>query len=316
MSNKTQIYQLCPHNCYLMQSYLIKTPNNKLVMIDGGHNYYMKNAYLQHAIRAILGLKDGDYFEIDAWFFSHGHVDHYGEFTMMMKEYSVNSNYKVKNFYFDFPDFEKSDFDKSDYNLEFLGTFKDSLNTYAKVSGIKVDGDYYDFLNGKVINKQAVKKGLTIEVDGVLFDVLQTWDECDEQVNANSLVIRVSESNKKTKTCLFLNDASVNSGNRLLNTYGNKLKSDIVQMAHHGQAGVDKNVYDAVGAKIRLWPTTFWLWSDHEIWRVDEVRSWLGIKENDYTDGDILACCYDAYPENPTSVEDWKTCVQKMKIEL
>ena len=64
MSNKTEIYQLCPHNCYLMHSYLIKTPNDKIIVIDGGHNYYMKKAYLPHAIRAILGLNDGDYFEI------------------------------------------------------------------------------------------------------------------------------------------------------------------------------------------------------------------------------------------------------------
>ena len=167
-----------------------------------------------------------------------------------------------------------------------------------------------------MINQQSVNKGLILEIDSVLFDILQTWDESDEQVNANSLVIRVSEKNKGTQTCLFLNDASVNSGNRLLNAYGEKLKSDIVQMAHHGQAGVDKNVYDAVNAKRRLWPITFWLWQDHKIWRVDEVRSWFGIEENNYTDGDILACAYSEYPKDYTSISYWEKCVDKMKIVL
>ena len=313
---KTEIYQLCPHSGYLMQSYLIKTPNDKIVMIDGGHNYYMEKAYLPSAIRAILGLNEGEYFEIDSWFFSHGHIDHYGEFTMMMKEYDKNSNYKVNNFYFDFPDFLNSNYDSSDYSVEFLESFKSALDTYATVNGIEFDGRYYDTLNGKYVNAQLIKDGLTFEIDGVLFDILQTWCDTDEQVNANSLIIKVSESNKNTKTCLFLNDASVSSGNRLIKTYGEKLKCDIVQMSHHGQAGVDKNVYDIVDAKIRLWPTTFWLWQDHETWRVDEVRGWLKIEENNYTEGDILACRYGEYPADYRSIKDWSACVQKMKIEL
>ena len=313
---KTEIYQLCPHSGYLMHSYLIKTPNNKIVVIDGGHTYYMEKAYLPHAIRAILGLNDGDYFEIDALFLSHGHVDHYGEFAMMMKEYDKNSNYKINNFYFDFPDFANSKFDTSDYSLENLALLKNSFETYAQVNDIAVDGSYYDFLNGAVINKSAVEKGLTFNIDGVDFDILQTQDESDDQVNGNSLIIRVSESNKKGKTCLFLNDASVVSGARLLKKYGSALKSDMVQMAHHGQAGVDKDVYYAIDASIRLWPTPFWLWNDHETWKMDEVRGWLGITSENYTKNDILACGYSAYPENYSSVEDWKKCVDGMKVTL
>ena len=316
MSKKTEIYQLCPHNCYLMHSYLIKTPNNKIVVIDGGHNYYMQKAYLPHAIRAILGLNDGDYFEIEALFLSHGHIDHYGEFTMMMKEYDQNSNYKINNFYFDFPDFANSNFDKSDYSLENLALLRNAFETYANVNDIKVDGDYYDALNGAVINADAVKNGLSFNIDGVVFDILQTWCENDDMVNGNSTIIRVYDQDKNGKTCLFLNDASIGSGKRLLDTYKEKLKSDIVQLAHHGQAGVDKDVYDAIDAKIRLWPTTIWLWRDHETWRVDEVRGWFGIEENNYTENDVLACCYSAYPEDSASVEDWKKCVEGMKVVL
>ena len=316
MENKTRIYQLCPHGGQLMHSYLIRTPNDKLIMIDGGHNYYMEKAYLPHAIRAVLGLNDGDYFEIEAWFLSHAHIDHFGEFTMMMKEYNDNSNYKVNGFYFDFPDFQNCSFHETDYSLENMQMLKDCFDRYAKVNGIAVDGSYYDFLNGAVINKQSVEKGLTFNIDGVDFDILQTQDETDEQVNANSLVIRVSESNKKSKTCLFLNDVSDKSGARLLKKYGKSLKSDIVQMAHHGQAGAEKDVYDAIGASIRLWPTPFWLWNDHSTWKIDEVRSWLGITSENYTEGDIIASRYGNYPQDYASVEDWKKCVDVMKVTL
>ena len=87
-------------------------------------------------------------------------------------------------------------------------------------------------------------------------------------------------------------------------------------MAHHGQAGVDKNVYDVIDAKIRLWPITFWLWQDHKIWHVDQVRGWFNIQENNYTDKDILACGYSSYPKDYRSILDWKTCVDGMKIVL
>lgn len=316
MDKNIQVYQLCPHSGYLMQSYLIKTPNDKIIMIDGGHDYYMEKAYLPHAIRAILGLNDGDYFEIDAWFLSHGHIDHFGEFAMMMKEYNQNSNYKVKNFYFDFPDFEKTNFEEADYSLEKLQLLKDGFETYAKVNGISVVGSYYDYLNSSVINKQSVDSGLSFIIDGVKLDILQTQDESDDHVNSNSLVIRVQDCNKKSKTCLFLNDASETSGARLLSKYGKALKSDIVQMAHHGQAGVCKNVYDVIDATVRLWPTPFWLWQDHERWRIDEVRSWFNLKEDKYTENDILACRYGDYLEDYTSISDWKKCLGKMKITL
>lgn len=316
MNKKTEIYQLCPNEGYLMHSYLIKTPNNKIVMIDGGHTYYMQKAYLPHAIRAILGLKEKDYFEIEAWFFSHAHDDHYGEFVMMMREYDQNSNYKINNIYFDFPDFAKSSLDKDDYSLEILEQFKSSLDKYAKVNGINFDGRYYDYLNGRVINADSVEGGLTVKIDGVNFDILQTWDDLDLMVNSNSTIIRVSQDVLPSKTCLFLNDASIDSGARLLEKYGNKLKSDMVQMAHHGQAGVDKDVYDAISATIRFWPTPFWVWNDHEDYKTDQVRSWLNITEFEYTEGDVIACLYKDYPEDYTKVSEWKKCINGMKREL
>ena len=100
MEKKVEIYQLAPHSCMLMEGYLIKTPNDKIVIIDGGSGEtYMDKAYLPTVIRAVLGLKADEYFEIEAWFLSHGHNDHYGEMLMMFREYDENSNYKINNIY-------------------------------------------------------------------------------------------------------------------------------------------------------------------------------------------------------------------------
>ena len=268
------------------------------------------------AIRAILGLNEGEYFEIEAWFLSHGHSDHYGEMIMMFREYDENSNYKINNIYFDFPDFATSKFDPSDYTLEGLDQLKQGLDNYAKVNGIDCEEGYYNHLNGKVVNADAVAKGLTITIDGVDFEILQTQSPEDDQVNGNSMVIRVVPTYENAKTCMFLNDTSVWSGAKLLKTYGDKLKSDVVQMAHHGQAGADKDVYDAIDAKLRLWPVPFWVWGNETDYRIGEVRSWFGIDENVGRETDLVSCKYGKYPEDYTSIDSWKQCLEIMKIVL
>jgi hypothetical protein len=160
-----------------------------------------------------------------------------------------------------------------------------------------------------------VTQGDTVTVDECEIKFIYSYHEdlITNPMNDASLVFFITTPDKKV---LFLGDLGPEGGDVLLEeNYGN-LKADIVQMAHHGQAGVDKNVYDAVNAKIRLWPITFWLWQDHKIWLVDKVRSWFGIEENNYTDGDILVCGYSEYPKDYTSISDWKKCVDKMKIIL
>jgi glyoxylase-like metal-dependent hydrolase (beta-lactamase superfamily II) len=316
MDKKIEIYQLAPVPGALMHSYLIKTPNGKLVMMDGGNEErYMEKAYLSTAIRALLGIGEKDYFEIEAWFLTHGHDDHYGEMSMMLKEYDKYSNYKINNIYFDFPDFINSPW--KDYNLSSLNNLKDRLDNYAKINGIDCGGKrYYDLLNGAVINSKSVEDGLTITIDGVNFEILQTYDETDDQVNGNSLVIRVQDCNKKSKTCLFLGDASVVSGERLLKKYGKKLKSDIVQLAHHGQAGVDKPVYDAVDAELRLWPIPNWVWNDRTRFKTEETRRWFNIDLENVGKSDFISCLYEKYPENYLSIDSWKECLDGMKIVL
>ena len=79
-----------------------------------------------------------------------------------------------------------------------------------------------------------------------------------------------------------MGDTGEESSKKLLETKRDKLKSDIVQVAHHGQAGASKELYQAVNPKIALWPTTEWLWNndsglgeDTGPWKTKETRSWL-----------------------------------------
>ena len=153
------------------------------------------------------------------------------------------------------------------------------------MNGIDIESEsmlWYDDINGSTINSAEIKWGLDIEIDGIRFEIMQTWDYADrkgsEDINETSLVMR---AHVEGQSILFLNDlggfnSDRSSGARLVNTYGEALKSDIVQMAHHGQKGSQKALYDLVDAKVHLWPTPAFVWNyPNDYTHLVETRKWV-----------------------------------------
>ena len=67
-SGTVELYQLAPESQSLMECYVIKTPNDKLIVIDGGIDGAGRDfaPYLPAALRAIAGVGEGEYFEVEA----------------------------------------------------------------------------------------------------------------------------------------------------------------------------------------------------------------------------------------------------------
>ncbi|MBP5208109.1 MAG: hypothetical protein J6330_06600 [Clostridia bacterium] len=336
-----ELYQLVPETSSLMMSYVIVTPNRKIVVIDGGIDGTGLNAktYLQSAIRAILGLEDGAYFEVEAWFLSHAHKDHYNELAKMLTQYTAESNYKINNFYFDFPKIGeewKSAAGDSDHDLEKLGDLKKGMDNYYSINGFTgikgadipedkwtkpedAENYYYELINGAVINADAIEQGLTIDVDGVTFRILMTWCAESKYVNSTSVINRMEYGGH---TVLFLGDCAADEWKRLLEKYDpEQMKSEYVQMGHHGQGGPDREFYDAIDAahSKRLWPTPAWVWSDPNTYRIGETREWMGLpveaadfkREGHLSDGnDFVAGCYKKYPSSAAyKVSKWTASI-------
>ena len=69
-----------------------------------------------------------------------------------------------------------------------------------------------------------------------------------------------------------------------------ELKSDVLQMAHHGQRGVEEELYQEISPEVCLWPTPDWLWDNVQdgvagagSYKTPIVRGWmvtLGVKKN------------------------------------
>ena len=317
---EVRLYSLMPENSSLMQSFVIRTKNNKLIVIDGGIDGtgLEAKAYMPAALRAIAGVGQNDYVEVEAWFLSHAHKDHFNELRKTLDEYTDDKNFVIQNFYFDFPDYETPEYPSANADSPYLEKLKDALNHYAEVRGIPVTegSTYYEDINGTVINAQTIKDGFEMTIDGIRIEFLHTWaKENGAVINDNSLVMRMWVDGQ---SILFLGDAAVAEGNSLIQRYGDRLKSDIVQMAHHGQGGVSKLCYDRIDAAVHIWPTPLWVWNNVDTYAIEDTRQWVN-GGRDFTtasEWDIVTCLYSKYPAQRNRVAAWEQVIDKMSIPL
>lgn len=257
---KAELYQVAPDAQMLLNCYVIKTKNDKLIVIDGGGNGSGTSniGYLYGYLQQLSGKEVP---EIEAWILTHLHDDHVKEFIRIANDSSKEIN--IKNVYFNLP--SKAFMEKSEKG-KYAYLFDEVRAGYDNLYGAGA----FDAIGGKNIFE-----GDSLTIDGVRLDVLLTVtdEETETNINDTSLIIQATiEGN----TVMFLADAYIYEGRRLLEKYGDALKSDVVQMAHHGQAGVERNVYKVIDPDVCLWPTPVWVWDDHPgIYQTPEVRQWM-----------------------------------------
>ena len=262
----TMITQLSNQTHRQMMGYILKTENNKLIIIDGGTIDDTEN--LKNQIK-----KNGG--KVDYWFITHAHDDHAGAFTEIVN----NTNIEISNIYISLNDFEwyeKNEPLRSEFSKKLIDTVK--------------EGRIKENVKEPSLNEKLKIDNIDVEILGI-----KNPEITENPGNEQSMVIKFLTD--KT-SILILGDTGIQSSKKLLDTQKEKLDSDIVQMAHHGQAGATKELYEAISPKICLWPTPEWLWNNDSgegynsgSWKTLETRTWmkeLGITENYVEkDGDI-----------------------------
>lgn len=284
-----QIYQLkeATPNRIQMMSYIFRAEDGALAVMDGGN--WGDGEHLLEALRAVSGCQRP---HIAAWLMTHAHCDHVDAFRYLMDRHP--GDFSLEKLYYCFPSQPYLDA----YEPEEAHTLREMTELMGKMAP--------DTL-------RRVEGGEQINVGGLRFTVLLTPDEVPQAnvINNASVVYRVEGGGV---SALFLGDLGVEGGERLLSLYGQALKCDIVQMAHHGQNGVDRPVYEAVRPAVCLWPTPSWLWDndpgsgyDTGIWKTLCVRAWMqelgAAKQVAAKDGDFRLTC-----------ENGHVCIEKMSF--
>ena len=117
-----------------------------------------------------------------------------------------------------------------------------------------------DICNEKKINIIVVKRGDKIKIDKYTFFEIfhpgeKMLDDGKGGLNANAIVAKLHYklNNKKYFTVLFTGDIEMDAETELVKEFGDKLKSDILKVAHHGsKTSSTANFIEKVNPKIAL----------------------------------------------------------------
>ena len=221
---------------------VIITAEDRAIIIDGGRNTEEFN------VKAHVGDR-----QIAAWILTHTHGDHVGCIHGMIKRKDPMLD-RVECFISNF------------HTPEFFR----SLGAEGEASFVEVYDSYINN-NGKKFIKPV--KDDELEIDGLHFEFLFSKNEKYKKNFSNdaSLAFRITGAKRNV---LILGDLGPEVSEELIETLGERLRSDIVQMAHHGHACVTKEVYELIDPNACIWCAASWLW--HE----QDNLSWM--KENEY----------------------------------
>ena len=230
----------------------------KVIAIDGGLSEDTNN------FKRIVRENGG---KVDYWFLTHAHNDHASVLLDILNEGSI----EVGTIYASLNDKEwymENEWGRQDFSIALIDTLnKEGIR--EKVVSPKLNDIFYI-------------DDMKVEILGI-----KNPEITENPGNEQSMVIRFDTG--KT-SFLVLGDTGEKSSEKLLANQKDKLKSDIVQMSHHGQAGATKELYQTVKPSICLWPTPEWLWNNDSgegynsgNWKTLDTRNWmeeLGVKEN------------------------------------
>ena len=250
LGKTSKLTQLQNNSSRQMMGYIIKTDNNKIIVIDGG---------LKEDAPNLLSKIEQEGGQVEAWFLTHPHMDHIEAFQEIVK----TSDIKINNIY----------------------TTLNELSWYEEYEKDRIPEikEFFETLETDKIKNNIHEASLNeeIKIDNIKCEILgiKNPEITNNPINNSSMVIKMKVHDK---SIIFLADTGVESGQKLLKNQKEKLKADILQMAHHGQGGAEKEVYEQINPKICLWPTTDWLWDNDPgtgyntgIWTTIETRNWM-----------------------------------------
>lgn len=242
-----------------MLSMILQDKNGTLVVIDGGWD--IDAAHLTEVLKARGG-------HVSGWFITHPHSDHVGALIQILN--NPDSQITIDNIY-------SSLADKSWYETVEPGR-SDLVNSlFTALAALPAQ------------KLHTVKKGEEIQLGQIKAKVLNNPYLLNVTAVNNSCVVYKFFLNNVS--ILVLGDMGPDGGQLLMaESTPEDLKSDIVQMAHHGQYGVGREVYSLINPQIALWPCPIWLWNNDNgggigsgDWKTLETRQWmeeLGVKVN------------------------------------
>lgn len=230
-------------------SYIIQIKDASFILIDGGAYHEEDAECLYELLRK--NTPEGQKPVISMWMFSHPHFDHIGLATefICQKAYDI----EIKSFAYQFPDCEK------------INTMEDDIE--MKKSIAVLENNMAEYHPKAVVYTLHSRQKYNFE--GVEIEILWTGEDIYpyKALHYNDLSAAWRMTFDGGKTFLVLGDCFTYSCQQMEQAYGDYLKSDILQLTHHGLCGGDKKLYQRIDPEICFWA-------------VEEER-FMGIRQGD-----------------------------------
>lgn len=237
--NKTLLYQITETSKFMM-SFVIVTRENNCIVIDGG---------MEEDMPSLKECINGRH--ISAWILTHPHSDHISGFMSELKKNRF-ADFDIERVYYNFPPFSLIEKTEGVPDVKYYRSeFEEVLREFTELEPQIKDIAYI------------VNQGESITVDECKIDFIFSFHDgiYSNMMNDASLVFKVTAPNKSV---LFLGDLGPDGGDILFRESRHLLKSDIVQMAHHGHMNVGMEVYAAIMPEACLWCCADWLYNEVE----------------------------------------------------
>lgn len=211
--------------------YTMQDQEGHLIVVDGG--WTTDADYVKSVIKSL-----GNH--VDAWILTHPHEDHIGAFNEIWQnpgKLTIDTVYAV-------------DMASPELCLE-----NASWDETAQ---------YEVFLQLDIPQLTYVQTGDAYDIAGLRMEILSAYnDHVDELsndlLNDGSMMFKIYGN---TQSMLFCADVGKSMSDELLETYGESLKSEYLQMGHHGNGGLKKDFYEAVDPEIAFFDAPDWLMND------------------------------------------------------
>lgn len=276
-------------------SYLIRMSDGRFLILDGGWDFEPDADKLMHQLRAQSPEEKP---VIAAWIFTHPHIDHYRCFLTFFDKYKENVT--IESFLYNFPEITEAFAERNPKlrereETEALQRLEEKVAECGSLVVRPHTGQVYQFGN-------------------VRMEVLSSLDDtCHPPcgVNAISLVLRMQ---LEGQTILFCADSELSQA-ALAERYGSYLKSDILQVTHHGFNGGTVKAYSLIDPEVCLVPVNESLFYGTMCYYKEENKALiygLDVKEiMTGSHGDIvLTLPYKAKPNGRTmlldTAKDWQ----------
>lgn len=219
-------------------SYVIQLRDGSFIVMDGGAYNAEDMQYLYNLLLEKTPVNRR--IAIAAWMFTHPHYDHIELASYFMQKYRLDVD--IQSFLYQFPDCKKlgAPYPGEERVIEDVRLLGESMASYYPDAVIYTihTGEKYCF------------NGAEIEI---LFTAEDVFPDKFHSYNDASAAWRVEFDNGTT--FLVLGDCVSYTCKKMADMYGDYLKSDILQLAHHGLLGGDKKLYQLVDPKICFWAT-------------------------------------------------------------